>query len=119
MDAFSPQIDKEARMSKDNNLPKQIKSEDKIRQELMLYAVKIGAEKDLQLLFDRWDRAIALAPPDEKVDMARAAILEVQSLLDIHPEYGDGLTIGGEIVIPAAKERHDTILQPVAVKKDK
>ena len=43
----------------------------------------------------------------------------VQALLDIHPEYNDGLTIGDEIVIPAAKEKHDTVLQPVYVKKDK
>ena len=90
-----------------------------MRQELMDYAKQIGADEELARLFDNWDRAIALAPPDEKQDMARAAILEVQKLLDIHPEYGEGLTIGDEMVIPAATEEHDTVAQPVYVKKDK
>lgn len=106
-------------MSKDNNIPPQPKSEQKMRSEAMAYAKKIGAEEELARFFDTWDRAIALAPPDEKVEMAKAAILEMHKLLDVHPEYSTGLTINGETVIPPAKKKHDVVLQPVAVKKDK
>lgn len=75
-----------------------MKSEEKVRKELMNFAKRIGATEDLQHLFDKWDRAIALAPPSEKKEMSKIAILEVQSLLDIHAE--DGLTIDGDIIIP-------------------
>jgi hypothetical protein len=79
-----------------------MKNEKEIREGLMNHARRIGAQDDLQHLFDKWDRAIALAPPSEKVDMARAAILEVQALLDIHAE--DGLTINNEIIIPSTSQ---------------
>lgn len=80
-----------------------MKTEEQVRRGLMEHAKRIGADKDLQDLFDKWDRAIALAPESEKTDMCRMAILEVQALLDIHAEEGDGLTINGEIVIPAGE----------------
>lgn len=81
-----------------------LKNESKTRYDLMEhYAKRIGAEKDLQNLFDKWDRAIALAPESEKKDMARAAILEVQFLLDIHGE--DGLTINGEVIMPTMDQK--------------
>lgn len=73
------------------------KNEKETRYWLFEHAKRIGAERDLQDLFDKWDRAIALAPESEKVDMSRTAILQVQKLLDIHGE--DGLTINGEIII--------------------
>lgn len=76
-----------------------MKTERGVRAGLFEYARSCGAERDLQELFDKWDRAIALAPQSEKTDMSRMAILEVQALLDIHP--ADGLTINGEVVIPA------------------
>ena len=76
------------------------KTEEEVRKGLMEHARRIGAQDDLQNLFDKWDRAIALAPPSERLDMSRAAILEVQALLDIHAEE-EGLTINDEIVIPA------------------
>lgn len=79
-----------------------MKTEKEVREGLMNHALRIGAQEDLQHIFDKWDRAIALAPPSEKVAMSRAAILEVQALLDIHAE--DGLTINDEIVIPATSE---------------
>lgn len=81
-----------------------MKTEAKTREELFKYAKKVGAERDLEHLFNKWDQLIALAPERERVDMARTAILEVQTLLDIHPETGDGLTINGEVVIDAAAE---------------
>jgi hypothetical protein len=58
----------------------------------------------MQDLFNRWDRAIALAPNSEKKEMARTAILDVQALLDIHAE--DGLTINGEVIIPAKSKEN-------------
>ena len=77
-----------------------LKGESQMRKELMEnYAKRIGAERDLQNLFNKWDRAIALSPESERLEMARLAILEVQALLDIHPV--DGLTINNEVVIPA------------------
>lgn len=75
-----------------------MKSEEKVRKELMNFAKRIGAAADLQQLFEKWDRVLALAPQSEKKDISKLAILEVQSLLDIHAE--DGLTIDGEIIIP-------------------
>ena len=76
-----------------------LKDENKTRTDMIERAKERHAEKDLQNLFNKWDRAIALAPASERVEMARLAILEVQSLLDIHPV--DGLTINDEVVIPA------------------
>lgn len=73
-----------------------MKNERQTRNGLMEFAKRIGAADDLQDLFDKWDRAIALAPESEKKDMARAAILQVQSLLDIYAE--DGLTINDEVI---------------------
>ena len=81
-----------------------MKTEKEVRDGLFEHARLIGAERDLQELFNKWDRAIALAPASEKIDMSRLAILEVQALLDIHPT--DGLTIGGEVVIPAQKQEN-------------
>jgi hypothetical protein len=75
-----------------------MKSEKEVREGLMNHAHRIGAQDDLQHLFDKWDRAIALAPSSEKKEMSRAAILAIQALLDIHAE--DGLTINDEVVIP-------------------
>lgn len=72
--------------------------EKETRQKLLQFAKKIGAKEDLQNLFDKWDRLIALAPPSEKEEMSKIAILEVQSLLDIHAE--NGLTINDQIIIP-------------------
>lgn len=72
--------------------------EKETRQKLLQFAKKIGAKEDLQNLFDKWDRLIALAPPSEKEEMSKVAILEVQSLLDIHAE--NGLTINDQIIIP-------------------
>lgn len=92
-----------------------LKNESEVRQGLMDRATKIGAAEDLSQLFDKWDRAIALAPPSERIDMARMAILEVQSLLDVVPT--DGLTINDEVVIGVSKEKHDTIFIPTAVKE--
>lgn len=94
---------------------KRIKSEQKMREELSSYAKMIGAEKDLELLFHKWDSAIALAPEDERIDMAHMAILEVQALLDIY--HNNGLTIGDQVVIAPSKEKHDQIVVPVAVKE--
>jgi hypothetical protein len=79
-----------------------MKTEKQVRDGLMETARRIGAEKDLQNLFDKWDRAIALAPQSEKLDMARAAIIEVQNLLDIVPK--DGLTINDEVVFKPGGE---------------
>jgi len=76
-------------------------TEEETRKRLLRFARRIGAEQDLQNLFDKWDRVIALAPPSERQEMAKAAILDVQALLDIHAEEGDGLTVGNEIIIPA------------------
>jgi hypothetical protein len=79
-----------------------MKTEKQTRHGLLEHAKRIGAFKDLQHLFDKWDRAIALAPESEKIEMSRLAILQVQSLLDIHAE--DGLTINGEVIIPAGEK---------------
>ena len=74
------------------------KNEKETRYWLMEHAKRIGATNDLQHLFDQWDRAIALAPISEREAMSKAAILEVQKLLDIHGE--DGLTINNEVILP-------------------
>jgi len=76
-----------------------IKDEEIVRKELLAFAERIGAKEDLENLFNKWDRAIALAPESERKDMSKMAILEVQSLLDIRAQ--DGLTIDNEVIIPA------------------
>jgi len=73
-------------------------TEKETRNKLMRHAARIGAEEDLRELFGKWDRVIALAPPSEKEEMSKMAILEVQSLLDIRAQ--EGLTINNEIVLP-------------------
>jgi hypothetical protein len=72
--------------------------EKETRDKILAHAKRIGAYYDLINVFDKWDRALALAPESEKEDMSKLAILEVQALLDIHGE--DGLTVDGKIVIP-------------------
>jgi hypothetical protein len=42
---------------------KKLMTEKETRDKLFRHARRIGAEGDLQNLFDKWDRAIALAPP--------------------------------------------------------
>ncbi|MFA5049008.1 MAG: hypothetical protein WC516_08345 [Patescibacteria group bacterium] len=71
------------------------------RQKLLRFARRIGAEADLRHLFDKWDKLIALSPLSEKFEMVKMAILEVQDLLDIHAEENEGLTINGEVIVPA------------------
>lgn len=78
-----------------------MKNENQTRYGLMEHARRVGAAQDLQSLFDKWDRAIAFAPESEKEDMCKAAILQVQKLLDIQAE--DGLTINGEVILPPIK----------------
>jgi hypothetical protein len=73
------------------------------RSKLLDHAKRIGATDDLKRLFDKWDRALALAPRNEVDEMSKLAILEVQRLLDIHAE--EGLTINNEIVIPEKGEK--------------
>jgi len=80
-------------------------TEKETREKLMRHAKRVGAEDDLQNLFNKWDRAIALAPLSEKTEMSRLAILEVQALLDIHAE--DGLTINDDVVIPAVGKKDE------------
>lgn len=92
-----------------------VKTEKKVRQELLSYAKTIGALEDLEQLFHKWDTAIALASENERLEMSRMAILEVQSLLDIYPD--SGLSINGQVIIEPSKEKHDQIIVPVAVKK--
>lgn len=79
--------------------------ETETRKKLLQHAKRIGAEQDLQQLFNKWDRVLALAPPNEKMEMSRLAILEVQALLDIYAERGDGLTINDEIVVSASPKK--------------
>ena len=78
-------------------------SEQETRKKLMAYAIAIGAGEDLEQLFKKWDMIIPTLPLKEKVEASRLAILELQSLLDIHSEEGDGLTINNEVIIPATK----------------
>lgn len=80
-------------------------SEQFTRKRLMEYAKLIGAQEDLEQLFKKWDAIIPLARPDERDDMARLAILEVERLLDVYSAQGDGLTINGQVVIPAAEKK--------------
>ena len=80
-----------------------MKTEEQVRKDLMAHAKRIGAAEDLKHLFEKWDRAIALAPPKEKEEMSKIAILEVQSLLDIHGE--DGLTINDEVIIAPTEKK--------------
>lgn len=77
---------------------KKLMNEKETREKLFRHARRIGAEEDLKHIFNKWDRIIALAPSSETVEASRLAILEVQSLLDIHAE--DGLTINDELIIP-------------------
>lgn len=71
-----------------------MKTEKQTRYWMMEHAKKIGAAEDLQNLFEKWDKAIFLAPEKEKEEMARSAILEIQRLLDIH----GSLTINDKII---------------------
>lgn len=77
---------------------KKLMNEKETREKLFRHARRIGAEEDLKYIFNKWDRIIALAPSSETIEASRLAILEVQSLLDIHAE--DGLTINDELIIP-------------------
>ncbi len=85
-------------------------NEQTTRHRLMEYAKLIGAHEDLKQVFAKWDAIIPLAPPDERDSMAHMAIMEVERLLDVYSAQGDGLTINGEVVIPAGrKEQNPTV----------
>lgn len=95
----------------------EIKNEDRFRRELMDYAKIIGADVELGMIFDKWDKAINSAPPNEKEDMAVMAILEINNFLGIVPI--EGMTINGKVIVPPSNKKHDTIVVPVAVKEHK
>jgi hypothetical protein len=79
------------------------KSEEKTRKGLLRFARESGgseAVKELQLLFDKWDSIMKLAPESERQQMAEMAVLEVERLLSIHSDLRDGLAIDGKVVIP-------------------
>lgn len=82
-------------------------TEDYCRHRLMEYAKLIGAQEDLKQVFAKWDAILPLAPPGERAQMAHMAIMEVERLLDVYSAQGDGLTINGKVVIPAAKRESD------------
>lgn len=79
-------------------------NENETRKRLLRFADLIGAREDLEHTFAKWDVAMMLAPPSERADMAKAAILEIDRLLDTYSALSHGLTINGEVVIPAAKK---------------
>jgi len=79
-------------------------NENETRKRLLRFADLIGAREDLEHTFVKWDAAILLAPPSEKPAMAKMAILEIDRLLDTYSALSHGLTINGEIVIPAAQK---------------
>jgi|ETNvirenome_6_85_1030632.scaffolds.fasta_scaffold05145_10 hypothetical protein len=81
-------------------------TEEETRKKLMNYATAIGANQDLEQLFKKWDLIIPTLPPNERVEASRLAILELQGLLDIYADEGDGLTINGEVIIPPAKVKN-------------
>lgn len=80
-------------------------SEQTTRQRLMNFAKLVGAQEDLEHLFKKWDAILPLASPAERASMAHMAILEVERLLDIYSAQHDGLTINGQVVIPAAEKK--------------
>lgn len=82
-------------------------NEEETRTKLLRHARRIGAEEDLKNLFHKWDTAIALAPPSEKEDMSKMAILEVQAMLDIGKYETDGLTINDDIIIAPGGKNED------------
>jgi hypothetical protein len=102
-------------MRKGSATPQDPLTEEYTRHRLMKYAELIGAQEDLKQVFAKWDALIPLAPPNERVPMAHMAILEIERLLDVYSAQGDGLTVNGKIVIPAAKKE----LVPCDVRLDK
>lgn len=84
-------------MLEKDKLKEKAMSEKETREKILRFARLIGAEGDVKNLFSKWDKAIALAPPSEKDEMANMAILEIQNLLDIRAK--DGLTIDGKIIV--------------------
>jgi hypothetical protein len=79
-------------------------NENDTRKRLLRFADLIGAREDLEHAFAKWDAVMKLAPPSERPATARQAILEIDRLLDTYSALSHGLTINGEIVIPAAKK---------------
>ncbi len=78
-----------------------VTNEETYRKNLFRFANLIGAAGDLKQLFNKWDNILALIPEgQEKLAMSKQAILEVQTLLNIHAERYDGLTINNEVIIP-------------------
>ena len=79
---------------------KKIDPEKATRRGFIEYARLIGAEEELKKLFHKWDTLMALAPADERAEMSKMGILEIQELL-LGNYVQDGLTINGEIVVKA------------------
>ena len=81
-----------------------IDSEKITRAYLLKWAKRVGAQEDLERLFTKWDAILPFMPEHERKEMALMAILEVQSLLDIHADQGGGLTVNGDVIIPPKQE---------------
>ncbi len=81
-----------------NNLSDKVVDEANSRKKWLSFARSQGFEKDLLLLFAKFDNLLKQATdPKEKMDIAKLGALEVYKLLNGGLGYGD-LTVNGEVV---------------------
>jgi hypothetical protein len=71
-------------------------SEKETRRRLMRDAIKYGFQKELQMIFNKYDRLMALCPnKKERDDMAKLGALEVVKLFD--PQ--GSVSVDGQVII--------------------
>lgn len=77
-------------------MSKKILSEQETRRRLLLHAKERGREKDVRMIFDKYDRLLNNCTDDgERADIAKLAAYEVFQALDAQGE----LYIDGQVVM--------------------
>lgn len=78
-----------------NNLSKKILPEKETRHRIMLHAKRVGCEKEMKMIFDKYDRLLRNCSNEkERNDMAQCAIFEIYDTLG----RGGELYVNGQLV---------------------
>jgi hypothetical protein len=80
-----------------NNLSNKVLDERETRKRLLTHARMLGCEKDMMLLFVKYDRLLKVCSSNERSDIAKLGIYEMYKLLGGGGElYVDGKMVAKE-----------------------
>lgn len=68
-----------------NSYNGKVMPEDETRRKLLLKAKRLGCEKEVRIIFDKYDKLMRVCPNDsERADIGRLGALEVFKILDLY-----------------------------------